>query len=70
MAGIERKADAGSATMLSGTAHVILEIKQPDGSLRQIRLHSEGVWTLGASRRRMDEFAQRIVTWQQSGATA
>jgi hypothetical protein len=66
---IERKADAGSTTILSGTAHVILHVKQPDGSERQIRLHTEGVSTMGQKRRAMDELADSITNWHTATTT-
>ena len=60
---VERKVDAASTTALSGTAHLILRLRQADGSERQIRLHTEGVWTLGQKRTAMDLLAQRISVW-------
>src|SRR5436190_2867344 len=48
---LERRADAGSTSMLAGTAHVILHVRQPEGTVRQIRLHTEGHWTLGRNRK-------------------
>lgn len=57
---MDRKADAGSVTLLSGIAHVVLRVRQPDGRERQIRLHPEGVWTMGRKREAMDELAKRI----------
>jgi hypothetical protein len=60
---IERRADPGSATVLSGVTHVILHVRQPDGSTRQIRFHTEGVWTMGLKRKTMDRLAAAIVQW-------
>lgn len=60
----ERRADAGSTSMLSGTAHVILHVQLPNGSVRQIRFHTEGHWTLGHSRRAMDALSAAIDDWQ------
>jgi hypothetical protein len=60
---VERKKDAKSTTMLSGTAHVILHVRLPDNSERQIRLHTEGIWTLLGKRRASDELAERINAW-------
>lgn len=65
---IERKADAGSTTMLSGSAHVILHVRQPDGGERQIRLHTEGLWTLGQKRQAMDDLAAAIEQWHSPTA--
>ena len=59
----ERKVDAASTTALSGTAHLILRVRRPDGAERQIRLHTEGVWTLGQKRTAMNALAQRINEW-------
>jgi hypothetical protein len=67
---IERRADAGSATVLSGVTHVILHVKQPDGTQRQIRLHTEGVWTMGLKRKTMDQLAQAIVQWHDKAVAA
>lgn|GEM_PF-2601485 len=64
----ERKVDAASTTALSGTAHLILRVRQPDGSERQIRLHTAGVWTLGRKRTAMDALAQRINEWLAAAA--
>jgi hypothetical protein len=67
---IERRSDAGSVTILSGLAHVILHVKLPDGGERQIRLHIEGVPTLGSKRKVMDELANAIVRWHSSATFA
>jgi hypothetical protein len=60
---IERKADNRSTTMLAGIAHVILHVRLPDGSVRQIRLHVEGLATMGQKRRTMDALADAISHW-------
>lgn len=67
---IERRADAGSTSMLSGTAHVILHVQLPDGTVRQIRFHVEGHWTQGLSRRAMDDLAAAITRWHESAVSA
>lgn len=63
IAEIERRADAGSTSMLGGIAHVILHVKQNDGSLRQIRLHNEGLLTMGQKRLAMEQLADAISQW-------
>jgi hypothetical protein len=60
---MERKADNRSTSVLGGIAHIILHVKQPDGSVRQIRLHTEGHWTMGRKRRAMDALAEAIARW-------
>jgi hypothetical protein len=67
---IERRSDAGSATILSGLAHVILHLRLADGSERQIRLHIEGVPTQGKKRKLMDELADAIARWHANAAPA
>jgi hypothetical protein len=67
---LERRADAGSTAMLAGTAHVILHVQQPDGSVRQIRLHAEGHWTLGRNRKATDELAAAITAWHGTAQAA
>jgi len=67
---IERRSDAGSATILSGLAHVILHVRSVDGSERQIRFHIEGVPTQGAKRKAMDRLADAIVHWHSSATPA
>jgi hypothetical protein len=67
---VERRADAGSATILDGLAHVILHVKLPDGSERPIRLHTEGLLTMGKKRKGMDELASAIAAWHSSAAPA
>jgi hypothetical protein len=67
---IERKADAGSTTMLMGIAHVILHVRFADGNDRQIRLHTEGLWTMNQKRRAMDELAERIAQWHAAPSPA
>jgi hypothetical protein len=64
---LERRADAGGTTMLAGLTHLILHCQLPDGSERQIRLHTEGHWTMGGKRRAMDELEDRIAQWHGSG---
>jgi hypothetical protein len=60
---LERKADKRSTTMLAGIAHVILHVKLTDGGLRQIRLHTEGHWTMGQKRQAMDSLNEAITHW-------
>jgi hypothetical protein len=60
---LERRADAGSTSMLVGTAHVILHVQLPTGNVRQIRLHTEGYWTLGRNRKATDALAESISNW-------
>ncbi len=63
LAEMERRADNRSTTVLGGIAHIILHVKQPDGSIRQIRLHTEGHWTMGQKRKAMDALADAIARW-------
>jgi hypothetical protein len=63
---LERKNDAGSTTMLGGVAHVILHVRSAEGSIRQIRLHTEGLWTMGQKRRAMDELAEALERWREA----
>lgn len=60
---IEQKADNRSTSVLAGMAHVILHVNLPDGGTRQIRLHTEGLWTMGQRKRKMDELAVAINQW-------
>jgi hypothetical protein len=46
-----------------GMAHILLHINLSDGSVREIRLHMEGHWTMGARRRAMDTLADAIARW-------
>jgi hypothetical protein len=59
----ERKADNRSTSVLGGIAHVILHVKLADGNVRQIRLHTEGHWTMGQKRKAMDALAEAIARW-------
>src|SRR5688572_32674933 len=43
---VERKADPGAVSAYFGAVHVILHVRQPDGTTRQIRLHPQSSWTL------------------------
>jgi hypothetical protein len=67
---LERRADAGSTAMLAGTAHVILHVQLPDGAVRQIRLHTEGHWTLGRNRKATDALAETIGNWHGAASPA
>ncbi len=67
---IERKADAGSASILGGIAHVILHVRLPDGAVRQIRLHTLNLWTMGGHRKAMDRLAELIVAWHSRAVAA
>jgi hypothetical protein len=60
---IERRADAGGTTMLTGITHIILHVLQAEGSERQVRLHTEGYWTMGGKGRAMDQLEDAIVRW-------
>ncbi|MGA3267395.1 MAG: hypothetical protein ABSE16_11285 [Verrucomicrobiota bacterium] len=64
IAQIERKVDSRSTTALAGIAHVILHVRLPDNSIRRIRLHVEGLWTLGRKKRAMEVLANAIAEWQ------
>lgn len=60
---IVRKADNRSTSMLAGIAHVILHVRLADSSVRQIRLHTEGLLTMGRKRQTMDALAGAINHW-------
>jgi hypothetical protein len=51
-------------------AAVILRVRQADGSERQIRLHTEGLWTLSQKRRAMDKLAAAIEQWHTAVGSA
>jgi hypothetical protein len=70
IAQIERRADNRSTTVLAGITHVVLHVRLPDGSIRQMRLHVEGQWTLGQKRRAMDTLAEAIEHWNQGVSVA
>lgn len=61
---VERQVDGASTTALSGTAHVILRVRRANGSERRLRLHSEGVSTLGGKRVAMNQLAENIAAWR------
>jgi len=63
---LERRTDNASVTILGGVAHLILNVQAPEGASRQIRLHSEGYWTLGRSRRAMDAMAEAVTRWHET----
>lgn len=67
---LERRGDAGSTSMLSGTSHVILHVRLPEGSTRQILFHTEGKWTLGRERRAMDDLHAAITDWHVTAQPA
>jgi hypothetical protein len=67
---IERRADNRSTTMLAGITHVILHVRLPDGSVRQIRLHVEGQTTMGQKRGTMDALAAAINRWHEGASAA
>ena len=62
---IERKADVGGTSMLGGITHLILHVRLPDGSERQVRFHTEGLWTMSGKGKAMDALEQRIVQWHR-----
>ena len=66
---IERKADAGSTSSYFGAVHVVLRIRQADGSERRIRLHPEGSWTHSGQARALELLATTLKRWQATGAT-
>jgi hypothetical protein len=61
---VERLVDGRSSTALSGTAHVILNYYLPDGSTQRVRLHTEGVKTMGGKRTAMEALNGRIEAWR------
>ena len=60
---IERRGDNRSTTALAGIAHVILHVRLPDGGIRVIRLHVEGLWTMGQKKKVMNKLAEAIAQW-------
>ena len=62
---IDRQADNRSVSLLAGITHVMLLVKTPTGVDRQIRLHTEGQWTLGQKRQMMDRLSQAILQWHR-----
>jgi len=67
---IERKADPRSTTMLAGIAHVTLHVDGVGAAERQIRLHTEGLFTMGQKRQAMNRLADAILRWHSSPAVA
>jgi hypothetical protein len=65
---IEQRMDPRGNSALGGIAHVILHVQMPNGAQRPIRLHTEAQWTLGHSRRAMNDLAQRVATWHSAVA--
>lgn len=63
---MEHKSDAGGTTVLGGLLHTILHVKMPNGSQRQIRLHTEGEWTMGHRRKAMEALAEAIARWHEN----
>jgi hypothetical protein len=63
VAAAERKLQMNSLVALSGAAHLILRVRQPEGHERQIRLHTQTAWTMGQKRAEMDALAARIDAW-------
>jgi hypothetical protein len=62
---IDRQADNRSVSLLAGITHVMLLVKTPTGVDRQIRLHTEGQWTLGQKRQMMDRLSQALFQWHR-----
>jgi hypothetical protein len=65
---VERQVDGRSTTALSGTAHVILNFNLPDGTPQRVRLHNEGVITMGRKRSAMESLNSQIETWRSASA--
>jgi len=65
---VERLVDGRSTTALSGTAHVILNYYLPDGTTQRVRLHTEGVKTVGGKRSAMESLNARIEAWRAAQA--
>jgi hypothetical protein len=60
---LERRADHRSSSVLGGIAHIVLHLNLAGGSVRQIRLHTEGHWTMAGKREAMDALAGAIAQW-------
>jgi hypothetical protein len=56
--------------MLWGLQHTILHVQVAGGAERQIRLHAEGLWTMGQKRRVMAHVAELVENWKSSPAPA
>lgn len=62
---MERSQDLWNTSALSGTTHLIVRFRQPDGRERAVRFHTGG-WTLTAIARSMDQLAEVITRWKES----
>jgi hypothetical protein len=63
--GIERSSDPGSLAAYGGAVDIVLHFEQENGEERQVRLHTEGNWTLPAIRKSLDSLALKLNTWHK-----
>jgi hypothetical protein len=63
---IERKVDPGAVSAYFGAIHVILHARQPDQSIRKIRLHPQSNWTLTRTTKALDSLARQIQSWKSN----
>jgi hypothetical protein len=59
---MERSTDPGSLAAYGGAVDIILRFKQ-DETERRVRLHTEGNWTLHATRSSLNELARKLNAW-------
>jgi hypothetical protein len=66
---VERRADAGSTSSYFGAVHIVLHVADPvTGGERQIRLHTEGDWTMSAKACALANLGDRLDSWKNSPA--
>ncbi len=64
---VECKADAGSMASYGGAVYPILRYRSTDGSVRSMRLHAWGCWSMGALSKSLKLLSQKLESWYSSG---
>jgi hypothetical protein len=63
--GMDRLADRQDVAAYFGAIHIILHFKNPDGSIRDFRLHPSGNLLVTSDSAALDRLATRIESWRQ-----
>jgi hypothetical protein len=64
---VQRIADAGGTSSYFGAVHVILRVRERDGTERRIRLHPQWAWTRTGLARALNDLAAAINRWRATG---
>lgn len=67
---IDRVTDAGSMVSYAGGRLVAVRYRDEQGNEKSIRLHPQGVWTIGGKKKALDALAAELEAWRAAPTAA